>query len=455
LKAVQPLNSTEGGVWIVSSKRSSSAKDGGRTSSKSASTLPKEAPRKPDPPLLKAQKAAATREAVEVIQAFSGLSASEIEQRLDIGRVKKSTKGGKSGELLNGYLRATEDSNTAGDEKLAELMFKAVEHGLLDPQKMMYMLMRPGIRRAIHPVRSLLLQLAIRGETRASKAEAHRGYLQWCAAVRSHGKDRGNERYNFGEWRDKAIRGLDEFLERLDSMSHYSWAVERKDRGTVHDFDGLLTITSGRRSAQPVYAVDARIEITPQQASRELAATSSRQLLLGVVNSLTSSGHDINSLEGPEGKAEVKVSSRPTPSASEDFRERIHAIKSLIMDIRLDPRLEVDGDLPIVKDSPEEKAELKRQLSLFLDRPTLPPEEAEAWLAAQRSYQELIDAEVIKRSPEMDCGPPVVRPSHADPVLAFLESIPPDLPTVTLAQARAWTARRRAEPEELKALIPP
>jgi hypothetical protein len=438
----------------VSIKRSSSAKNCGRTSSKSASSSPNEALRKPDPPLLKAQKAAATREAVEVIQAFCGLSASEIEERLDIGRVKKSKKGGKSGELLNGYLRATEDSNTAGDEKLAELMFAAVKNGLLDPQKMIYMLMRPGIRRAIHPVRSLLLQLAIRGETRASRAEADRGYKQWCDAVRSHGKARGNERYNFGEWRDKAIRGLDEFLERLDSMSHYSWTVERKDRGTVHELNGRLTITSGRRSAQSVYAVDARIEITPQQASRELAAASSRQLLLGVVNGLTSSGHDINTLEGSEGKAEVKVSSRRTPSASEDFRERIQAIKSLIMDIGLDPRLEVDGDLPIFKDSPEEEAELKRQLSLFLDRPTLPPEEAEVWLAAQRSYQEQIDAEVMKRSPEMDCNLPLARPSHADPVLAFLESIPPDLPTVTLAQARAWTARRQAEPDEPKPIIP-
>ncbi len=439
----------------MSSKRSSSAKSGGRTNTKSASSSPKEAPRKPDPPLLKAQKAAATREAVEVIQAFSGLSASEIEQRLDIGRVKKSKKGGKSGELLNGYLRATEDSNTAGDEKLAELMFKAVEHGLLDPQKMMYMLMRPGIRRAIHPVRSLLLQLAIRGETRASKAEAHRGYMQWWAAVRSHGKDRGNERYNFGEWRDKAIRGLDEFLERLDSMSHYSWAVEPKDRGTVHDLNGLLTITSGRSSAKSVYAVGARIEITPQQTSRELAATSLRQLLLGVANGLTSSGHDISSLESSEGKAEVKVDTSRTPSATEDFRERIDAIRSMIMDIRLDPRHEIDGDLPICKDSPEEKAELERQLALFLDRPALSSEEAEAWHEAQRSYQEKVDAEVIRRLPELDCNPPLERPARADPVLAFLESIPPDLPTVTLAQAKAWTARRRADPEEPKALIPP
>jgi hypothetical protein len=154
-------------------------------------------------------------------------------------------------------------------------------------------------------------------------------------------------------------------------------------------------------------------------------------------------------------REEAKVSSSESVSATQDFRQQIEAIKSRITQIQIDPRYEVDGDLPHVKDSPEEEAEFTRQLSLFLDRPALTPEEVEAWHVAQRSYREQIDAEVNERSPRIDSDPALERSSRADPVLTFLESLPPDLPTVTLAQARAWTANHRADPDEPKALIPP
>jgi hypothetical protein len=141
-------------------------------------------------------------------------------------------------------------------------------------------------------------------------------------------------------------------------------------------------------------------------------------------------------------------------TATQDFREQIEAIKSRIMEIQIDPRYEVDGDLPHVKDSPDEEAEVLRQLSRFLDRPALSAEEANEWFAAQRSYQEQIDAEVNNRPATSDQTSPLDHSPTADPVLAFLESLPPDLPTVTLAQARAWTAGRRADPDEPKPLIP-
>src|SRR4051812_10043802 len=69
--------------------------------------------RKKDPEALKEQKAAATREAVAVIRACSGLSAIEVEERLGIGRQKQSKRPGKSGELINSYLNANTEQDTA------------------------------------------------------------------------------------------------------------------------------------------------------------------------------------------------------------------------------------------------------------------------------------------------------------------------------------------------------
>jgi len=445
----------DGGVRIVKSEKSANAKRGAGTSSKTTSSTPKVGSRKADPPLLKAQKAAATREAVAVIQAFCVLPASEIEDLLDIGRPKPSKKGGKTGELLNSYLRASEDKDTAADETLARLMFSAVEHGLLDPQKIISMSMRPGSRRAMLPVRSLLLQLAIRSETKASKAEADNGYKKWCAAVTEHDTERRKERAKFATWKKKAARGLAHFLERMESMSHYSWFIEHKDSRTTYELDGLLTIISSLMSTQMVYALDARIDVTPKGPSPDLDAASSRQLLLDFADNLRSPSHDIGSLKVPTMTAEVQVNSGRALSSIEDFKERVHAIKSIIEGIRLDPRHEVDGDLPVVKDSPEDAAEVERQLSLYLDRPAVPAEEAEIWRVAGQNYQAQINAELSESMPWIAAVPALDRSSRIDPVLAFYESTPPDLPTITLAQAQEWVARIKADPDDLQALIPP
>lgn len=415
----------------------------------------KPGPRRPDPPLLKAQKAAATRDAVRAIQACSGLPAAAIEELLGIGRDKQSKNNGKTGELLNSYLGATEKKDTARDETLARIMFRAIEHGLLDPQQMILMSMEPGIRRAILPVRSLLLKLAIRGETKASPEEAYEGYKRWFVALAQQEKDRQNERANLVSWKKKVLKGLDEFLIRLDSLQHYSWAVERDDRGVAYELCGRVTLSAGTTSEKSVHAINAKIDVAPEAPQLDLDTTAAQQLIRGVAEGFVAGRHDASDPIPPTLIEEVKVSSGESLSATQDFRQQIEAIKSRIMQIQIDPRYEVDGDLPHVKDSPEEEAELTRQLSLFLDRPALTPEEVEAWHEAQRSYREQIDAEVNMRSPRIDSAPALERSSRADPVLTFLESLPMDLPTVTLAQARAWTANRRTDPDEPKALIPP
>lgn len=354
-----------------------------RTKAKRAA--PAEPPRKKDVVALKEQKAAATREAVAVIQACSGLSAIEIEERLGIGRQKQSKRAGRSGEMINSYLNADIERDTAANATLARLMFSAVEHGLVNPHEFISMSARPGIRRAILPVRSLLLQLAIRGESNATKEEADRGYREWCKALGKKTTACTNERAQFIEWKKKACKGLVEFVDRLASMKQHAWSLTLPNMVAAVEVDGYLSVDSG-----------------------------------------------------------------------EAFFQRVDELRAMIEAIQLDPLHEIDGDLPDVKDSSEEGAEVQRQLSQHLDRPTVAPEEWDGYVAAIKAEQVEIDAKIPvainKRSGDLSVYRREI--SRLDDV-TLEPAKKPEPGVLTVAQVLEWQARQEATPEAPTVLIKP
>lgn len=263
-------------------------------------------PRKKDPPVLKAQKRSATLEAIYVIQHFSLLTPIEIEKALNIGRPRhsKASDTGPSGDVIRGYIK----EETAGDATLARLMFSAAEQGLLDPQRFVELSYYPGIRRAILPVRKLLLQLAIRGETRASSQEANKGYTDYCTSLEKLGKERRNELNRFKAWKKSSRKSVLTFIDRLNSLKHYLWVPNDPSCHEPIDIDGY-----------------------------------------------------------------------PTVAPLDVFVERASKFVSMIDSIQLDPMYELDADLPIPADTPEEAAEVERQLGLYLAQSKISKRRLRKW----------------------------------------------------------------------------
>jgi hypothetical protein len=82
--------------------------------------------------------------------------------------------------------------------------------------------------------------------------------------------------------------------------------------------------------------------------------------------------HHAWTLTHPAARSPVEVDGHMTVDSQKAFVQRAFTLRAMIDAIELDPLHELDGDLPDVADSDEEKAEILRQLSLAIEGPREP-----------------------------------------------------------------------------------
>lgn len=240
------------------------------------------APREKDPPLLKAQKAAATQDILELLTHYLRMTPIELEVALKTGRPKKSkdVSPGPSGDKFRRYLAG----EAAANVNLAGLMFTAVEKGLFDPSRTVEYCQTPGISRAVLPVRRLLLKLAIEGRGNATEQEASTARKAYQRSHAAKLKQQKNERDRFAGWKKSVDKRLLRLIVQLTTMKHYAWSATHPASLRLTDLDGYLDVAPQQRFADdiqlivqqvrgleldPMYMLNADLPIDPDTAEEK------------------------------------------------------------------------------------------------------------------------------------------------------------------------------------------